>query len=88
MKAVYSITIKRSAEKELRALPKADLQKVIKKIQALAGNPRPVGHQKLSGETPYRFRQGDYRILYTVDDKGRIVDIVKIGHRKEVYKKL
>lgn len=88
MKAVYSSTIKRSAEKDLRVLPKADLKKVIKKIQTLAANPRPVGHQKVSGETPYRVRQGDYRILYTVDDKDWIVDIVKVGHRKEVYKKL
>ena len=88
MKGVYSITIKRSAEKDLRALHKADLQKVIKKIQSLAANPRSVGHQKLSGETPYRVRQGDYRILYTVDDTDRVVDIIKIGHRKEVYKKL
>lgn len=82
----YSLRIKRSAEKELRIVPKEDLPRVIERIQSLAVNPRPPGHQKLSGHDQYRIRQGDYRILYTIDDPGRVVEIIKIGHRREVYR--
>ena len=82
----YSLLIKRSAEKELRAIPKMDLPKVVQRIQSLANNPRPLGHQKLSGQSQYRIRQGDYRILYTIDDSDRQVEIVKIGHRREIYR--
>lgn len=82
----YSLRIKRSAEKELRAVPKKDLPRVIERIQSLAVNPRAPGHQKLSGNDQYRIRQGDYRILYTINDPDRVVEIVKIGHRREVYR--
>ena len=87
MTAYYSILIKRSAEKELRALPKADLEKAIKRIHRLSADPRPAGHQKLEGRSQVRIRQGDYRILYTVNDTDRIVEIFKIGHRREVYRR-
>ena len=82
----YSLRIKRSAEKELRGVPKKDLPRVIERIQSLAVNPHPPGHQKLSGHDQYRVRQGDYRILYTIDNPGRVVEIIKIGHRREVYR--
>lgn len=82
----YSLRIKRSAEKELRAVPKKDLPRIIGRIKSFAVNPRPPGHQKLSGYDQYRVRQGDYRILYTIDDTGRAVEIIKIGHRREVYR--
>jgi mRNA interferase RelE/StbE len=82
----YSLKIKRSAEKELRAVPKKDLPRVIERIQSLAVNPRAPGHQKLSGHDQYRIRQGDYRILYTINDTDRVVEIIKIGHRREVYR--
>jgi mRNA interferase RelE/StbE len=84
--ASYSLRIKRSAEKELKALPKKDLSRIVEKIQSLAGNPRPPGYQKMSGPFQHRIRQGDYRILYTIDDNDRVVEIVKIGHRREVYR--
>jgi mRNA interferase RelE/StbE len=84
--AKYRITIKNSAAKELEALPKKDLQRIIKRIQTLAQNPRPDGSQKLSGQEQYRIRQGDYRIVYSIEDKNRIIDIVKIGHRREIYR--
>ena len=87
MTASYSLQIKRSAEKELRSLPKTELRKVVDRIQGLALNPRPAGHQKLSGQDGYRIRQGDYRIIYSIDDDERRVEIVKIGHRREVYRK-
>jgi len=84
--ASYSLFIKRGAEKELKALPKPNLSRIIEKIQSLAENPRPSGYQKMSGHSQYRIRQGDYRILYTIDDGDRVVEIVKIGHRREVYR--
>jgi mRNA interferase RelE/StbE len=84
--AKYRITIKNSAAKELEALPKKDLQRIIKRIQTLAQNPRPDGSQKLSGQEQYRIRQGDYRIVYSIEDKNRIIDIVKIGPRREIYR--
>lgn len=83
----YSLKIKRSAEKELRAVPKKDLLRVIERIQSLAVDPRVPGHQKLSGHDQYRIRQGDYRILYSINDTDRVVEIIKIGHRREVYRR-
>ncbi len=82
----YSLQIKRSAETELRGLPKQDLRRVVQRIQRLAQDPRPPGCEKLFGESGYRVRQGDYRILYLVDDRKKIVEIYKIGHRREVYR--
>ena len=60
---------------------------LIKKIKELANNPRHQGSEKLAGRlNPYRFRQGDYRVIYSVDDQSRLVDIIKIGHRIDVYR--
>ena len=86
MTGSYELRIKRSAEKELRAASRPDLPKLINRIQSLAHEPRPPGCQKLSGQDAYRIRQGDYRIIYTVDDQVRMIEIVKVGHRKEVYR--
>jgi mRNA interferase RelE/StbE len=84
--ASYELLIKRSARKELETLPSKDRARIIRRIQALAGNPRSPKSEKLSGEEKYRVRQGDYRVLYEVDDSGRTVTIVKIGHRGDVYR--
>ena len=84
--AKYRITIKKSAAKELEALPKKDLQRIIKRIQSLAGNPRPQGSKKLSGQEQYRIRQGEYRIANSIEDKDSLIDIFKIGHRQEIYR--
>ena len=86
MTASYSVLTKRSAERELRKIPKVDLRRITTRIQGLALQPRPPGCEKLSGEERYRIRQGDYRIVYAVDDESRIVEVVKIGHRREVYR--
>jgi mRNA interferase RelE/StbE len=83
--AKYNLTIKKSAVKELQDIPKKDLLKIIKRIQSLAENPRPNGSHKLSAREQYRLRQGDYRKVYSIDDKKSLVDIVKIDHRREVY---
>ena len=76
----------KSAVKELEAIPKKELQKFIKKIQSLASDPRSEGSQKLSHREQYRLRQGDYRIIYSVQDDDSTVHIIKVGHRKEIYR--
>ncbi|MCX6559211.1 MAG: type II toxin-antitoxin system RelE/ParE family toxin [Candidatus Aminicenantes bacterium] len=84
--ASYKVGFRASAEKELRKLPAPDLVRIIGRISDLAGNPRPEGVSKLSGEERYRIRQGDYRIVYAIDDREKAVLIVKIGNRKDVYR--
>ena len=82
----YKISFKKSAAKELEALPKADLQRIIQKIKKLENEPRPIESRKLSNYELFRIRQGDYRIVYFVDDKKFELQIFKIGHRKEIYR--
>ena len=82
----YKITLKKSAVKELENIPKKHLQKIVEKIKSLSSNPRLQGFQKLSNKEQYRVRLGDYRIIYLIRDKEHIVEIFKIGHRKEVYR--
>jgi mRNA interferase RelE/StbE len=84
--AKYKIEFKKSASKELNNLPSNDLKKIIKKIQNLADNPRPANCKKLTGEEKYRIRGGNYRILYLIEDDVLIIYIVKIGHRRDVYR--
>jgi mRNA interferase RelE/StbE len=82
----YSLSFKRSAEKELRGIPNPYLQKIISKIQSLSEEPRPPASEILKGEDRYyRIRQGDYRVIYEIDDARRAITIIKIGHRREVY---
>ena len=80
----YKIYFKESVEKDFRAIPKKDLQKIILRIQALASEPRPPGHEKLTGRERYRIRQGHYRIVYSIQDKEFTVWVVKVGHRKDI----
>jgi mRNA interferase RelE/StbE len=82
----YSVLIKKSAERELREIPKSDLQRITQRIKELAAIPRPSGSEKLAGQDSYRVRQGDYRVVYTIDDDQRLIEIIKIGHRREVYR--
>ena len=78
----YSIDFTRSGERDLDKLPDRDLPRVIRRIENLAGEPRPRGCKKIGDPASYRVRQGDYRIVYEVDDQKRIVTIFKIGHRR------
>jgi mRNA interferase RelE/StbE len=86
--AQFSVEIRTSAIKELEAVaPKKERQRIARKISALAKEPRPRGCEKLAGQADrYRVRQGRYRIIYAVDDARFLVDVVKIGHRKEAYR--
>jgi mRNA interferase RelE/StbE len=85
--ANYRVEIKRSAGKELERLPAGDKRRVISRIRGLASDPRPPGAKKLSGEEKYRIRQGDYRILYQIHDEIITVVVVRIAHRREVYRR-
>jgi mRNA interferase RelE/StbE len=84
--ASYRVVLKSEAEKELRQVPRPDLQRIVRKIAALGSEPRPVGSQKLSTLDRYRLRQGDWRIVYEIADQARLVTVVKIGHRREIYR--
>ena len=86
--AGYRLFIKRSAAKELSAVSlQAGRRRLTARIQALATDPRPPGCEKLAGyEDRYRVRQGDYRIVFEIDDGERAVIVFKIGHRREVYR--
>lgn len=84
----YKIQIRKHALKELEALPIKANRIIIKAIDGLSIEPRPEGSKKLKGEKEYmwRIRVGDYRVLYTIEDTIRIVDVRKIGHRRNIYK--
>lgn len=85
--ASFKVLIKPSAVKEIEAIDgKRDRRRVVGRIQDLANDPRPPGCEKLSGEEKYRVRQGDYRIVYGVDDENSTVTVVKVGHRREIYR--
>ncbi|MEJ2745410.1 MAG: type II toxin-antitoxin system RelE/ParE family toxin [bacterium] len=84
--ARYEIVLRRSVLKDLKAIPKQDVRRIMHTIGALADNPRPVGCMKLSGQEKYRIRQGIYRILYSIEDARLIVCVVKVGYRRDVYR--
>jgi mRNA interferase RelE/StbE len=84
--ASYRIVFKQSVAKDLRPILKKDIQRILKRIDGLADDPRPAGAEKLSGDEKYRIRQGNYRILYTIEDEIITVTIVKVGHRRDVYR--
>lgn len=84
---IYKIEFTKVAAKELECLPKEDVNKIARKIEKLASDPFPLGHEKLKGsEDIYRIRQGDYRILYSIFEKKLIILILKLGHRKDIYR--
>ena len=81
------LLIKPSAVKEIEAIPlKRDRQRVVERISKLAEDPRPSGSEKISGQDKYRVRQGRYRILYVIEAQDLLVQVVKIGHRKDIYR--
>ena len=82
----YRILIKPSAAKELDHIPKRNLGRIVKQIQNLSETPRPSRCEKLSVEEKYRVRQDKYRVVYSVDDESREGFVVKVGHRREVYR--
>lgn len=84
--AEYALTIARSASRDLESLPADVVARVDRKILALKIDPRPPGVKKLKGEADlWRVRIGDYRVIYSIDDRRRVVDIVRIRHRSKAY---
>ena len=81
----YSVTVSRSALKSLEKINEPHYSKIKHTMFSLADNPRPSGCKKLKGRPSYRIRQGDYRIIYDIADYVLIVDVIAIGHRKDVY---
>ena len=82
----YSVHLRRSAAKEIEALPRKDRVRIIERIRALHEDPRPVDSRKLSGREAYRIRQGDYRVVYTVDDEDRVVMVSVVAHRRDAHR--
>lgn len=82
----YKVFFKSSVEKDLRRIPRADLKKILSKIAQLAEEPRPHGCEKLTGHNRYRIRQGSYRVVYSIKDNELVVWVVRVAHRKDVYR--
>jgi mRNA interferase RelE/StbE len=83
--AKYELIFRPSVWKDLEQIPKVDVRRILKRIDSLAGDARPPGSTKLSGQEAYRIRQGNYRIVYVINDTRLIITIVKVGHRSTVY---
>ena len=84
--AEYSILFRKSVSKDLDPIPKKDVKRIIKRIKSLAHNPRPPGCEPLSALERYRVRQGNYRIVYSIHDDERTIQVVRVGHRREAYR--
>jgi len=84
--ASYELLFKKSVAKDLRSIPKKEVARILRRMESLRDDPRPPGSEKLSGRERYRVRQGIYRIIYEVTDKALIVTVVKVAHRKRMYK--
>lgn len=84
--ARFELRFKPSVAKDLRGIPKTEVRRLLKRVEALRDDPRPAGCEKLTGRGLYRIRQGVYRIVYSVDDAAVVVEVIKVGHRREVYR--
>ena len=85
--ARYELRVKPSVAKDLRGAPKAEVRRILKRMEALRDDPRAPGCEKLAGGSElYRVRQGVYRIVYTIRDAQVVVEVVRVGHRGEVYR--
>jgi mRNA interferase RelE/StbE len=84
--AAYKIFFRKSVGKDFSAIPKRDLRKILRRIEMLSEDPRPSGCEKLTGQERFRVRQGRYRIVYSIQDKDLTVWVVKVGHRKDIYR--
>lgn len=85
--ARYELLVKPSVAKDLRGIPKADVRRILDRIETLRDDPRGSGCEKLAGVGElYRVRQGVYRIVYTIHDERVVVEVIRVGHRGEVYR--
>ena len=84
--AAYKFFFKKSVQKDFDNIPKKDLKRILSRIETLSENPRPSGCEKLTGQERYRMRQGRYRIIYSIQNDELTVWVVKVGHRKHIYR--
>ena len=84
--ARYEILFRKSAANDLRDLPREDVSRILECFEALADNPRAPGCEKLSGQEKYRIRRGAYRIIYEIKDEALLIMVVKVGHRRDIYR--
>ena len=84
--ASYRLLIKPSAVKEIEAVPAKDRRRLVARLRRLSADPRPPGCEKLSGHDLYRIRQGDHRVLYSIEDQALVILVIKVGHRSAVYR--
>jgi mRNA interferase RelE/StbE len=84
--ARFELRFKPSVAKDLRGIPTTDVRRLLRRIEALRDQPRPPGCEKLTGHELYRIRQGAYRVVYSVDDVKVIIEVIRVGHRREVYR--
>jgi len=84
--ARYELRVRPSVAKDLRGVPKADVQRILARIEGLRDDPRAPGCERLSGAELYRVRQGGYRIVYEIHDAMIVVEVIRVGHRGEVYR--
>ena len=84
--ARYKLCFKRSVAKDLRSIPNKDVQRILKRIEQLADDPRGVGCSKLSGQQVYRVRVAVYRVVYEIIDDILLIQIIRVAHRARVYR--
>ena len=84
--ARYELRVRPSVAKDLRGIPKADIRRILARMQALRDEPRAPGCEKLGGAELYRVRQGVYRIVYEIHDEWVVIEVIRVGHRGEVYR--
>ena len=82
----YKLFFKKSVQKDFDTIPKKDLRRILNRIEALKTDPRPPDCEKLTGQERYRLRQGQYRIAYSIQDYELTVWVIKVGHRKHIYR--
>jgi len=84
---VYEVYLERRTERDLKRVSLNDFHRIISSIKALAQEPRPDGCRKITGsKSDWRIRVGDYRVIYEIDDEGRVVRVIRVRHRREVYR--
>lgn len=86
--AQFELRFKASVAKDLREVPRQDVLRILERIETLKTNPRPNGSEKLSGHSLYRLRQGSGRIVYSIDDVEIVIEVIRIAHRRQIYRKL
>lgn len=82
----YDLRVRPSVAKDLRGIPKADVKRILARMEGLRDDPRAIGCEKLSGADLYRARQGVYRIVYEIHDEWIVVEVIRVGHRREAYR--